>query len=103
VPVKLARAMGADVVIAVDVSWFARARDLSGPETRPYGRSGRSLLHAEEIDGADVVIVPQTVRSRMLDFDHKVANIAAGEAAGRDAVPRLRAALNQAAVSRRAR
>ena len=27
VPVKLARAMGADVVIAVDVSWFAQARN----------------------------------------------------------------------------
>lgn len=26
VPVKLARAMGADVMIAVDVSWFAQAR-----------------------------------------------------------------------------
>jgi NTE family protein len=103
VPVKLARAMGADVVIAVDVSWFAQARDPSGPATRQSGRSGRQVLHAEELDGADVVIVPSTIRARMLDFDHKVANIAAGEAAGRDAVPRLRVALGQAAAARRAR
>jgi hypothetical protein len=61
------------------------------------------VLHAEELDGADVVIVPSTIRARMLDFDHKVANIAAGEAAGRDAVPRLRVALGQAAAARRAR
>jgi NTE family protein len=103
VPVKLARAMGADVVIAVDVSWFARIRDPSETAMSQYGRSSRYVLHAEELDGADVVIVPSTVRSRMLDFDHKVANIAAGEAAGRDAVPRLRAALDQAAAVRQAR
>jgi NTE family protein len=100
VPVKLARAMGADVVIAVDVSWFAQARDPSDAAMRQTGRGGRYALHAEELEGADVVIVPRTVRARMLDFDQKAANIAAGEAAGRDAVPRLRAALAQAAASR---
>jgi NTE family protein len=103
VPVKLARAMGADIVIAVDVSWFAQSRDPAEPAMRQNGRSGRYLLHAEELDGADIVIVPRTIRTRMLDFDHKAANIAAGEAAGRDAVPRLRAALDQAAAARRAR
>jgi NTE family protein len=97
VPVKLARAMGADVVIAVDVSWFAQARDASGDGMRQHGRSGRYALLADEIESADVVIVPRTARTRMLDFEQKAANIAAGEAAGREALPRLRERLALAA------
>jgi NTE family protein len=103
VPVKLARAMGADIVIAVDVSWFAQAREPSDTSIRQYGRSGRYLLHVEELDGADIVIVPRTVRTRMLDFDQKVSNIAAGETAGRESVPQLRVALDRAAASKLAR
>lgn len=102
VPVKLARAMGADIVIAVDVSWFAQARDPSDPGMKQYGRSGRYALLADELDGADVVIVPRTVRTRMLDFDQKGSNIAAGEAAGREAVPQLREALARATAAKRA-
>jgi NTE family protein len=98
VPVKLARAMGADVVIAVDVSWFAQARDPSDSAMRQYGRSGRYALLADELDRADVVIVPRTVRTRMLDFGQRESNIAAGEAAGREAVPQLRAAIARAAA-----
>ena len=103
VPVKLARAMGADIVIAVDVSWFAQAREPSEGGMRQYGRSGRYLLHADELDGADIIIVPRTVRTRMLDFDQKVSNIAAGETAGRESVPQLRVALDRAAASKLAR
>jgi hypothetical protein len=62
-----------------------------------YGRSGRYALLAEELDAADIVIAPQTVRTRMLDFDQKETNIAAGEAAGREAVTGLRAAIARAA------
>jgi NTE family protein len=103
VPVKLARAMGADIVIAVDVSWFAQAREPSETALRQYSRGGRYALLADELDGADVVIVPRTVRTRMLDFDQKASNIAAGEAAGREAIPQLRAALDRAVASRQAR
>jgi len=92
VPVKLARAMGADVVIAVDVSWFAQARNAPGAMER-YGRSGRYATLAEELDAADIVVAPRTARARMLDFDHKETNIAAGEAAGREVVPQLREAI----------
>jgi NTE family protein len=103
VPVKLARAMGADIVIAVDVSWFAQAREPSETALRQYSRGGRYALLADELDGADVVIVPRTVRTRMLDFDQKASNIAAGEAAGREAMPQLRAALDRAVASGQAR
>ena len=100
VPVKLARAMGADIVVAVDVSWFAQARDPSDPGMRRYGRSGRYALLADELEQADVVIVPRTVRTRMLDFDQRESNIAAGAEAGRAAVPELREAIARAATSK---
>ena len=101
VPVKLARAMGADIVVAVDVSWFAQTRSPSDPSMRQHGRSGRYALHADELEQADIVIVPRTVRTRMLDFDQTETNIAAGAAAGREAVPQLREALARAAASKR--
>ena len=101
VPVKVARAMGADVVIAVDVSWFAQSRVRDSDEMARYSRNERYLRYGDELELADVVIVPRTVRTRMLDFDQKVANIAAGEAAGREAVPQLRQALARAAEKKR--
>ena len=101
VPVKLARSMGADVVIAVDVSWFSQARNGASDGMARYGRSGRYALLAEELDAADVVIAPQTVRTRMLDFDQKETNIAAGEAAGREAVEQLRDVIARAAKKKR--
>ncbi len=76
VPAALAREMGADVVIAVDIS--------------------RAPAH--DADAADVVIRPQTVRSRMNDFQHRQANIAAGEAAAQAAIAQIRERLADAAV-----
>jgi NTE family protein len=103
VPVKIARAMGADIVVAVDVSWFAQARDPSQGELARYGRSGRYALLADELGGADVVIVPRTVRTRMLDFTQKATNIAAGEAAGREAAVKVRALIARAAAEKQLR
>ncbi len=78
VPAALAREMGADVVIAVDIS------------RRP----------ADEADAADVVIRPQTVRSRMNDFRHRQANIAAGEAAALAVIGHIRTRIATAAVNK---
>ena len=69
VPVPVARTMGADVVIAVDVSWRGTS----------------------EVDAADVAIRPATPRTRSLDFSAKSEAIAAGEAATREAIPAIRA------------
>ncbi len=80
VPAALAREMGADVVIAVDIS------------RRP----------ADDADAADVVIRPQTVRSRINDFQHRQANIAAGEEAARAALARIHERI-AAAAARNAR
>lgn len=99
VPVAVTRAMGADIVIAVDVSWFAQARN-SDTEVPP-SRSARRLLLERELDAADIVITPRTVRARMLDFEHKLANIAAGEEAAREAVPQLRELVARIAAQKR--
>ena len=80
VPASVARQMGADIVIAVDVSW-------------------RSSAEAQQ---ADVVIRPQTIRTRITDFSQKVANLAAGEEAAREVVPQLRELLARVALEKSA-
>jgi NTE family protein len=94
VPASVARAMGADIVIAVDVSWFAYARQNGTPV--PSSRSARSLLLERELESADVVITPRTAQTRMLEFDYKMHNIAAGELAANAALPRLQELLQAA-------
>ena len=92
IPVRAARAMGGDVVIAVDVSWSAQARAdgayAASADTSRF-RNERHRRLEEELTAADVVIVPRTARTRMLDFDHKLDHIAAGEEAARAAIPRI--------------
>lgn len=80
VPAALARDMGADVVIAVDISW------------RSTG----------DADAADIVIRPQAMRSRINDFKHRRANIDAGEQAAAAMLDDIRAQLAAAAHRKRA-
>jgi len=46
------------------------------------------------------VIRPETVRSRITDFSHKLANLAAGEAAAQAIVPQLRELLVRVAAEK---
>lgn len=78
VPASLAREMGADVVIAVDISRAPVA----------------------EARAADVVIRPKTIRSRVNDFTHRQANIMAGEDAARDAVGHIKEQIARVAASK---
>jgi NTE family protein len=80
VPVAVARAMGAEVVIAVDISWRG----------------------TREVEAADVVIRPLTPRTRFLDFSAKRESIAAGEAAALLAIPEIRSRIAQVEAERRA-
>lgn len=80
VPVSVAKAMGADFVIAVDLTRWARARELAEADLRL----------------ADFVIRPDTIRTRMLDFTAKQQNIEAGELAGRAAAARIAELLAEA-------
>lgn len=82
VPVRVAKSMGADIVIAVDLTRYWRARELSEPELR----------------SADIVIRPQTVRTRLLDFAAKEQNIAAGELAAREAAAEIVKLIDAAAL-----
>jgi NTE family protein len=81
VPVRVARAMGADFVIAVDLTRYARSRELAEAD----------LLEA------DAIIRPDTVRTRLLDFTAKLQNMAAGEAAGREVAADISARIAKAA------
>ena len=80
VPVPVARSMGADVVIAVDVSWRG----------------------SSEVDAADIAIRPATPRTRSLDFSAKIEAIAAGEAATVESIPAIRARIAAADALKRA-
>ena len=84
VPVRVAKSMGADIVIAVDLTRYWRARELSEPELR----------------SADIVIRPQTVRTRLLDFTAKEQNIAAGELAAREAAAEIVKLIDAAALQK---
>jgi NTE family protein len=95
VPVRYARQMGAEVVIAVDIS--------SAPEGNPYGDSLQVLMqtfaimgksiNSWELKDADVVVRPALAGMGSGDFAGKRRAIEAGRAAMQAALPQLRAAL----------
>ena len=95
VPVRYARQMGAEVVIAVDIS--------SAPEGNPSGDPLQILLQTFAIMGksintfelrdADVVVRPPLRGMSSADFAGKRRAIEAGRAAMQAALPQLRAAM----------
>jgi len=95
VPVRYAREMGADVVLAVDIS--------SAPEGNPSGDPLQILLQTFAIMGksinrwelreADVVVRPALSGMRGGDFAGKQRAIQAGRTAMQALLPQLRAAL----------
>ncbi len=102
VPVRVARAMGADVVIAVDVS--QPIEDQSSDSTlrallKTYTIMGHALS-AAELPLADVVIAPDVRGIGMADFDNKQRAILAGERAALAAMPRIREAISTTALAK---
>ena len=87
VPVRVAKSMGADFVIAVDLTRYSRSRELA----------------YDDLNAADVVIRPQTVRTRLLDFTAKEQNIAAGEVAARAAAAEILKRIDAAGLRKTAR
>jgi NTE family protein len=95
VPVRYARQMGAEVVVAVDIS--------SAPEGNPSGDPLQILLqtfaimgksiNAWELKDAEVVVRPQLRGMSSADFAGKRRAIDAGRAAMQAALPQVRAAL----------
>ncbi|WP_090058203.1 patatin-like phospholipase family protein [Luteibacter sp. 329MFSha] len=93
VPVDAARQLGADIVIAVDIS--ARP-DGKNPDSM-MGIVGQSItimgrkLAEQEIARADVVIRPKVGQIGPTDFDQKNVAILEGERAALAAIPAIRA------------
>ena len=95
VPVSQARAMGAEVVLAVDISSDPEGNDASGllkvmlQTTAIMGQS----INRHELRGADVVLRPALSGVGSADFSARQRSIAAGRAAMLVALPRLKAEL----------
>ena len=95
VPVSQARAMGAEVVLAVDISADPKGNDASGmlglllQTTAVMGQS----INRFELTGAEVVLRPALSGVGSADFASRQRSIEAGRAAMQAALPRLRAEL----------
>lgn len=93
VPVSQARAMGAEVVLAVDISSDPQGNDASGllktllQTTAIMGQT----INRHELRGAEVVVRPALSGVGSADFSARQRSIAAGRAAMLEALPRLKA------------
>ena len=97
VPVRQTREMGANLVIAVDIS--------SDPEGNPYGDTFQILMQTFAIMGksintlalkeADLVIRPALSGVKSADFSARLRAIEAGRVAMRAALPALKARMAQ--------
>ena len=95
VPVKFARALGADIVIAVDISARPSPKPLTGTIDvllQTFTIMGNAIA-ATELAQADVVIKPDIGKLSATDFASRHLAILEGERAGLAAMPALRAKL----------
>ncbi|HEX4899573.1 MAG TPA: patatin-like phospholipase family protein [Pyrinomonadaceae bacterium] len=91
VPVKTARDLGADIVIAVDISdrpKTARLRDTIDVLMQTFIIMGRTIA-SQELTRADIVVVPDITNLNSTNFDSRNYAIIEGEKAGLAAVPKL--------------
>ena len=98
IPVRYARQMGADVVIAVDISARPGNQPLRGTFDillQTFTIMGRNLARYELKD-ADVVIRPQVGNVGATDFTARHDAILEGERAALAALPQIREALRKA-------
>ncbi|QIL79199.1 patatin-like phospholipase family protein [Diaphorobacter sp. HDW4A] len=92
VPVDAARKLGADIVIAVDISNKARG----ATPTNMLGALGQSIaimgqkLGAAELERADVTIRPKVLDIGPADFGQRATAIVEGEKAAVAAMPEIR-------------
>lgn len=95
VPALSVRAMGADFVIAVDISGVARRRRPSNTLDvllQTFAIMGQSISR-HELKAADVVIRPATAAVSSTDFDDRHLAILEGEKAAAAVMPELKAKL----------
>lgn len=95
VPVRAAKKMGAELIIAVDISSPPEAASASGTLEillQTFTIMGKSI-NSLELQGADVVIRPQLLGISSADFGARKRSIEAGRKAMQAALPQLRAAI----------
>ena len=98
VPAQSARAMGADFVIAVDISNVGRREKLTGTldvMLQTFAIMGHSISR-HELEDADVVIRPRTAAVSSTDFEDRHHAILEGEKAATAIMPTLKAKLAKA-------
>ncbi|MDV3467224.1 patatin-like phospholipase family protein [Stenotrophomonas sp. C3(2023)] len=104
VPVDAARQLGADIVIAVDISSKASGRTPTGM----LGIVNQSIaimgqrLGEQELARADVIIRPRVLDIGAADFSQRGTAILEGEKAAMAAMPQIRAKVQQLQAARAA-
>lgn len=102
VPVDAARQLGADVVVAVDISNKARGQTPAGM-LATIGQSiaimGQKLGEAE-LSRADVIVRPQVLDIGATDFSQRASAILEGEKAALAAMPQIRERIAQVQAAR---
>ena len=102
VPVDAARQLGADMVIAVDISNKARGKTpehMLGALNQSIAIMGQKLGQAE-LARADVVIRPQVLDMGPVDFNQRTQAIAEGEKAALAAMAQIRERIAQLQAER---
>lgn len=97
VPVRVARKLGADVVIAVDIGARPEVNDPTGLFSallQTFAIMGRSIARMELAD-ADVVIAPELGAIGSTDFAARNASVLAGEQAALREADRIRALIEK--------
>ena len=98
VPAQAARTMGADFVIAVDISNVRRREKLTGTLDvllQTFAIMGHAISHYQ-LEDADVVIRPRTSSVSSTDFADRNLAILEGEKAAAAVMPELKAKLARA-------
>jgi NTE family protein len=98
VPAQAARSMGADFVIAVDISNVSRRERLTGTVDvllQTFAIMGHTLS-SHELKDADVVVRPKTAAVSSTDFEGRHLAILEGEKAAAAIMPELKARLARA-------
>ncbi|MFH4416294.1 MAG: patatin-like phospholipase family protein [Neisseriaceae bacterium] len=102
VPVSQARRLGADVVIAVDISSHPAEQGALYQPSSWFSTIDHSIsiLINKQVEGelkkADVVIQPKLSSTEFLNFFSMASTIEAGERAARRALPKIKAAIEKA-------
>jgi NTE family protein len=92
VPVKIARGLGADIIIAVNISEVPQQNKVSdtfGILLQTFAIMGH-VIAGQELKEADVVIAPDIRELKSTSFDSRNYAIIEGEKAGLAALPRIR-------------